>query len=168
MKNANLITAMQNAPIELVQEFYSEYGFTPEVREDNGDTNMSKNCQFTAKYFAPAKGSGMTEGTEPDWRMTDNGKEYCIVMGYAKVKGFPFADKLQKCILNKKSYDNGDFELSTMYSSVCHIPMLDAEGNKHTEFNDIFFVVFENVATNNDMGDLVANEFEAFMAKKNK
>ena len=148
MKNLNL----KELPVKTVKKFYTTKGFKEEVREDNGDINMSRNCSFTAEYFAPAKGSGVTKATEPTWLETDNGKFYCIVMGYAKVKNMSkVGDTLQRCILNKKSYDNGDFELGTMYSAVCHVPILDAEGERHEEFNQIFFTVFENEGTNNDM-----------------
>lgn len=159
---------MDQYPVEVVQEFYEEkYKFTVEARPDDGSTEMTKNCIFKAKYFVPAKGSGVTEGTEPDWRTTDNGKEYCLVMGYAKINGVPeIGTELQKCILNKVSYDKGDFEMGVPYSSMCKIPMLDGDGNKHQEFNDIYFTVFENKATNNDMSDLVGSTFQKWMDQK--
>lgn len=158
------MNSMMNAPIELVREFYENYGFSEEVREDNGDINMMSNCSFKARAFTGENGG---EATEPFWRDTENGKQYCFVLGTGKVKGLPNISAEEKlCILNKVSYDAGDFELGKLYSSVCNVPMTDAEGKRHPKFNDIYFTVFENIATNNDMGDLVSNEFEAFMAKK--
>ena len=156
---------MNEQPVEFVQEFYEAHGFETTARPDNQDTEMVKNCSFRAKYFAPAKGSGLTEGTEPDWKTTDNGKQFCIVMGYAKVKGLPL-DELHKCLMNKTSYDNGDFELDTLYSSICKIPLLDGDGKEHEEFNQIYFTVFENKSTNNDMSDLVGNKFATWMAQR--
>jgi hypothetical protein len=44
--------------------------------------------------------------------------------------------------------------------------MLDANGNKHPDFNDIYFTVFENKATNNDMSDLAGNKFKLWLEKK--
>ena len=44
--------------------------------------------------------------------------------------------------------------------------MLDADGNKAKDFNDIYFTVFENEATNNDMSDIAGSKFAQFMAKK--
>jgi len=163
----NDLKFMKDQPAELVQEFYENYGYELNARQDDGSTEMVMNCTFRAKYFAPAKGSGLTEGTEPDWKTTDNGKEYCIVMGYAKVKGFEeVSAELQKCILNKTSYDNGDFELGVLYSSISKIPMLDPDGNKQQDFNDIYFTVFENKATNNDMNDLAGNKFSKWLAER--
>jgi hypothetical protein len=74
--------------------------------------------------------------------------------------------ELQKCILNKVSYDSGEFELNVMYSAIAHIPLLDADENRVENFNEIFFTVFENKGTNNDMGDLMADEFTAFLAEE--
>ena len=88
-------------------------------------------------------------------------------MGIAKVKKMPTVSTEPKlCILNKTSYDNGDFELDTMYSSIANIPMTNEEGYKLEDFNDIYFTVFENEATNNDMGDLMNDEWTAFMAEE--
>lgn len=158
---------MKDQPVEFVQGFYEDYGYVATARPDDGSTEMLSNCKFTAKYFAPAKGSGLTEGTEPNWKTTDGGKQYCIVMGYCKVKGFPeLSGTLQQCLLNKKSYDTGEFELNVLYSSISKIPMLDANGNKHPDFNDIYFTVFENKATNNDMSDLAGNKFKLWLEKK--
>jgi len=158
---------MKDQPVEFVQAFYEDNGYVATARPDDGSTEMLSNCKFTAKYFAPAKGSGLTEGTEPNWKTTDGGKQYCIVMGYCKVKGFPeLSGTLQQCLLNKKSYDTGDFELNVLYSSISKIPMLDANGNKHPDFNDIYFTVFENKATNNDMSDLAGNKFKLWLEKK--
>ena len=88
-------------------------------------------------------------------------------MGIAKVKKMATVSLEPKlCILNKKSYDNGDFELDHMYSSLANIPMTNEEGTKLEDFNDIYFTVFENEATNNDMGDLMNDEWAAFMAEE--
>ena len=88
-------------------------------------------------------------------------------MGIAKVRGLQeISEEPKVCILNKTSYDAGDFELDTLYSSICNIPMLDAEGQKHEDFNDIYFTVFENEATNNDMSDMAGSKFAQFMAKR--
>ena len=162
----NDLNFMSDQPVELVQEFYESFGYETSARQDNGSTELVKNCAFKAAYFAPAKGSGLTEGTEPDWKTTENGKQYCIVMGYAKVKGFSELSGLQQCLLNKASYDTGDFELNVLYSSISKIPLLDADGNKHPDFNDIYFTVFENKATNNDMSDLAGDKFKQWMAKR--
>lgn len=163
MSNLNL----NNVPVKSIKKFYTKRGFTEEIREDNGDIGMSKNCYFTAEYFGAAKGSGETKATEPSWLTTPNGKEYCIVMGYAKVKNMPqLTGELQKCILNKVSYDSGEFELNVMYSAIAHIPLLDADENRVENFNEIFFTVFENKGTNNDMSDLMADEWTAFLAEE--
>ena len=69
-------------------------------------------------------------------------------------------------MLNKKSYYTGDFELGVLYSSISKIPLLDGDGNKHPDFNDIYFTVFENKATNNDMSDLAGDKFKQWMAKR--
>ena len=53
-----------------------------------------------------------------------------------------------------------------MYSSIANIPMTNEEGDKLEDFNDIYFTVFENEATNNDMGDLMNDEWTAFMAEE--
>ncbi len=162
----NDLNFMSDQPVELVQEFYESFGYEANARQDDGSTEMLKNCSFKAAYFAPAKGSGLTEGTEPDWKTTDNGKQYCMVMGYAKVKGMPEVSSLQKCLLNKVSYDTGDFELGVLYSSISKIPLLDGDGNKHPEFNDIYFTVLENKATNNDMNDLAGNKYKLWLAQR--
>lgn len=163
----NELKFMSDQPVEIVQEFYESFGYEANARPDDGSTEMVKNCTFKAKYFAPAKGSGLTEGTEPDWKTTDNGKQYCIVMGYCKVKGFQEVSvTLQKCLLNKVSYDTGDFELGVLYSSISKIPLLDGNGKRHPEFNDIYFTVFENKATNNDMSDLAGNKFNQWLEKR--
>ena len=162
----NNLNFMSDQPVELVQEFYENFGYEATARQDDGSTEMLKSCTFRAKYFAPAKGSGVTEGTEPDWKTTPSGKQYCMVMGYAKVKGFPELSGLHKCLLNKVSYDSGEFELDVLYSSISKIPLLDGDGNRHPEFNDIYFTVFENKATNNDMSDLAGNKYQQWLAKR--
>ena len=156
-------STMDKVPVERVQKFYENKGFTLTTNDESGDTHMEKNCSFTAKYFISDKGGN--EATEPTWRTSPSGKEYCLLMGIAKVKKLPTVSTEPKlCILNKASYDNGDFELDTMYSSIANIPMTNEEGYKLEDFNDIYFTVFENEATNNDMGDLMNDEWAAFMA----
>lgn len=165
-----MISTMDNAPVEEVQEFYEDFigGFTVETGQDgdgNPTTQMQKNCTFRASHFAPEKGS--EPQTEPFWRTTPGGKEYCFVIGIAKVKGLKeLSEDPQRCILNKKSYDAGDFELNKLYSSICNVPLLNHEGEKADDFNQIYFTVFENAATNNDMSDLAGSKFADFMAKK--
>lgn len=159
---------MNGASPEDVQEFYESFNFEVESGQDrdgNPTTQMQRNCSFRATHFTPE--SGNEKGTEPFWRTTPGGKEYCLVMGIAKVKGLQeLSDEPKICILNKKSYDAGDFELDTLYSSICVVPLLNAEGNKAEDFNDIYFTVFENEATNNDMSDIAGSKFADFMAKK--
>lgn len=168
MSDLNLLNAMTNYEPAILQEFYESEGFEPVANPVTMDTELVKNCKFTPEYYAPAKGSGETQGTEPDWKNNSEGsdKQYCIVMGKAKVKGFNFGDVPMQCLLNKTSYDNGDFELGTLYSSKCKIYLLDAEGEKHSQYNEIYFTVFENEATNNDMSDLAADKFQAWLAAK--
>ena len=157
--------SMDKVPVEQVQKFYEKKGFELATNEETGDSHMERNCSFTAKYFISDKGGN--EATEPTWRKTPSGKEYCLLMGIAKVKKMPSVSTEPKlCILNKASYDNGDFELDTMYSSIANIPMTNEEGDKLEDFNDIYFTVFENEATNNDMGDLMNDEWTAFMAEE--
>jgi len=159
---------MNDAPVEDVQAFYESFNFEVESGQDkdgNATTVMQRNCSFRATHFTPE--SGNEPATEPFWRTTPNGKEYCLVMGIAKVKGLQeLSDEPKTCILNKTSYDAGDFELDTLYSSICNVPLLDADGNKAKDFNDIYFTVFENEATNNDMSDIAGSKFAQFMAKK--
>jgi hypothetical protein len=159
---------MNGASVEDVQAFYESLGFEVESGQDrsgNPTTQMQKNCSFRATHFTPE--SGNEKATEPFWRTTPSGKEYCLVMGIAKVKGLQeIANEPKICILNKTSYDRGDFELDTLYSSICNIPLLGADGNKAEDFNDIYFTVFENQATNNDMSDMASNKFAEFMAKR--
>ena len=52
---------MKDQPVEFVQAFYEDNGYVATARPDDGSTEMLSNCKFTAKYFAPAKGSGLTE-----------------------------------------------------------------------------------------------------------
>lgn len=155
--------SMKDVPVKKVQGFYeSKYQFKSVLNEETGETHMEKNCSFTARYFISDKGGD--QATEPSWRTSPSGKEYCLIMGDAKVKGMPqLGDAPQLCILNKKSYDNGDFEIGTLYSAICNIPMLDADGNRHQDFNDIYFTVFENESTNNDMSDILADEWASFV-----
>ena len=161
---------MNGAPVEDVQAFYESegIGFKAEAGQDrngNPTTQMQKNCSFRATHFVPE--SGNEKATEPFWRTTPSGKQYCLVMGIAKVKGLQeISEEPKTCILNKTSYDAGDFELDTLYSSICNVPLLDADGNKAKDFNDIYFTVFENEATNNDMSDMAGSKFAQFMAKR--
>ena len=162
------LTSMNDASVEDVQAFYEDLQFEVEVGQDkdgNATTVMQRNCSFRATHFTPE--SGNEPATEPYWRETPSGKEYCFVMGIAKVKGLPeISDEPKLCILNKTSYDAGDFEIGTLYSSLCNVPLLNAEGNKDESFNDIYFTVFENEATNNDMSDIAGSKFAQWMASR--
>ena len=50
MSNLNL----NNVPVKSIKKFYTKKGFTEEIREDNGDIGMSKNCQTSFRTF-PSK-----------------------------------------------------------------------------------------------------------------
>lgn len=167
-KFSYMITLMNDASPEDVQMFYEENGFEATATQDkdgNPETAMTKNCTYVAEYFIPESGNEPSDS--PFWRTSQSGKEFCLLMGKAKVKGFPeLSRENMVCLLNKKSYDAGEFELNTRYSSICKVPLLDTDGNKHQDFNDIYFTVFENEATNNDMSDLAADKFQAFLARK--
>ena len=97
-------STMDKVPVEKVQKFYENKGFTLTTNDETGDTHMEKNCSFTAKYFISDKGGD--QATEPTWRTSPSGKEYCLLMGIAKVKKMATVSLEPKlCILNKTSDD---------------------------------------------------------------
>ena len=128
-------STMEKVPVEKVQKFYENKGFVLTTNDESGDTHMEKNCSFTAKYFISDKGGN--EATEPTWRTSPSGKEYCLLMGIAKISP-QWIEKswAMDKIITISEHSKNVFS-STSYE-----------------------------ATNNDMGDLMNDEWTAFMAEE--
>ncbi len=156
---------MKSYEIGALIKMFESLGWEESVNPETGVKSMQGNCGFKATKFAGE------DATTPNWQKSENSdNEYCFVIGNAKVKNFgnlcrneDGSPKEQIALLNKKSYDTGEFELGKSFSSLVSFDIENEDGTLCTEFEDAKFVVFENTKTDNDASSDIAKLMEKFM-----
>tara|TARA_R100001443_G_C3342928_1_gene174904 strand:+ start:576 stop:1067 length:492 start_codon:yes stop_codon:yes gene_type:complete len=156
--------------MDVLLEMFDSINFTETTNPETGVKAVEGACGFTAVKFA-----GKDE-TTPNWVTNSNGKEYCFVLGYAKQSSFndlcydeKGQQKLQLALLNKKTYDTGEFELDKHFSSILSFDIETEDGEIIPNFADNpRFVVFENIKIDASGKSDIDRMYQAFLAKKAK
>lgn len=159
---------MNSYEIEGLLGMFESIGFSQTTNPESGVKAVEGACGFT-----PIKFAGKDE-TTPNWNTNSNNKEYCFVLGYAKQSNFNDLcydengeQKLQLAILNKKTYDTGEFELNKHFSSIVGFDIETEGGELIPNFADKpKFVVFENIRIDSSGKSDVDRMMKAFLAKK--
>lgn len=159
---------MNSYEIDVLLEMFDSIGFSETTNPETGVKAVEGTCGFTAVKFA-----GKDE-TVPNWQTNSNDKEYCFVLGYAKQSNFNDLcydengdQKLQIALLNKKTYDTGEFELDKHFSSILSFDIETEEGELIPNFADRpRFVVFENIKIDSSGKADIDKMYQAFLAKK--